>query len=391
MKMMFLKLAGMVMLGLGLSRSGGVAAEVVVENLPEGGVQPQLAVGADGVVHLVYLKPKVKDEPRNCDVRYTSRPVSGGDWQKPINVNSVPGSAIAAGTIRGAQMALGKGGSVQIIWNGMPANPAPKGKHGGDQKAPLLYARLDPGAPSFTRQQDLLGDTTALDGGASIAASTTGAVYVVWHALPKGKDGEAQRVVYARRSRDDGHTLSDATSLTGDHPGVCPCCSLRAYVGEDGSLSVLYRAAVTPLDRGMTWLRLAPDGGPPQVQPVQGWQTAKCPMSSASMVRGSRLGDVRGAWETDDRVHTGILGSDPSTWLPAGPKETAHPWMANNEQGETLIAMVQGGGWAKAGNLYWRTFDSQGKPADAATGAPLPMWSFPVAYAKQDGGFVILR
>lgn len=369
-------------LGLGLGQqSKGIAADVVIESVPEGGIQPQVAAAPDGVVHLVYLK----GEPRSCDVRYTRRQPGATEWQTPVTVNSEAGSAIAAGTIRGAQMALGKNGSVQVIWNGH----GPEGTDWRFQQAPMLYARLEPGAKAFTRQENLLGNTTALDGGASIAASGDGRVYVVWHGLPQGKEGEAERVVFVRASTDNGRTFAPPTALTTDHPGVCPCCSLRAQVSSNGMLSVLYRAATSPMDRGMVWLTVAP-GAKGITTPVQEWRVARCPMSSASMALDGK-GALRGAWETEDRVFTGILGSDSSTWLPGGPKDTAHPSLAINGQGETLIAMVHGGGMHQAGRLYWRTFDPQGKPANAATGEMLPVSSFPVAYAKADGAFVILK
>jgi hypothetical protein len=43
------------------------AANVRIEAVPEGGVQPQVAVDAAGNTHLVYLK----GDPKACDVRAT--------------------------------------------------------------------------------------------------------------------------------------------------------------------------------------------------------------------------------------------------------------------------------------------------------------------------------
>ncbi|HRK15991.1 MAG TPA: hypothetical protein PK490_17030, partial [Prosthecobacter sp.] len=60
-------------------------AQVLVESLPEPGVQPQVAVTAAGVVHLVYLL----GDPAACDVRHTTRPAQGGPWSAPVTVNSV--------------------------------------------------------------------------------------------------------------------------------------------------------------------------------------------------------------------------------------------------------------------------------------------------------------
>ncbi|MEQ1843218.1 MAG: hypothetical protein ABL994_22675, partial [Verrucomicrobiales bacterium] len=121
-----------------------IRAEVRVEALPETGLQPQVIVSTSGIVHLVYLK----GDPKACDIRYTSRRAEGGDWAAPVTVNSEPGSAIATGTIRGAQIALGKNESVQVIWNGNTGGKKEMMRH-----APLLHARLSPGAKAFSPQQ----------------------------------------------------------------------------------------------------------------------------------------------------------------------------------------------------------------------------------------------
>src|SRR4051794_14755327 len=90
------------------------AANVRVEDVPERGVQPQVVVDAAGTAHLIYLK----GEPQRSDVRYVQRAKGAKTWSDPISVNNEPGTAVAMGTIRGAQLALGKGGTLQIVWNG---------------------------------------------------------------------------------------------------------------------------------------------------------------------------------------------------------------------------------------------------------------------------------
>jgi hypothetical protein len=50
-------------------------------------------------------------------------------------VNSQPESAIAAGTIRGAQLAIGKAGRVHVAWNGSQ-NAEPVGPLNPDSGKP---------------------------------------------------------------------------------------------------------------------------------------------------------------------------------------------------------------------------------------------------------------
>ena len=135
------------------------AAEVRVESIPEGGMQPQVALDASGTAHLIYLR----GAPKGSDVRYVRRAKGVREWSAPLTVNSEAESAVAMGTIRGAQFAIGKGGVLHVVWNGAPQ---PGGGHG----SPLYYTRLDAGAAKFAPQRNLLGETSGLDGGASVTA-----------------------------------------------------------------------------------------------------------------------------------------------------------------------------------------------------------------------------
>jgi hypothetical protein len=93
----------------------GSFADVRIERVPEHGLQPQVAVDAAGRVHLVYLTGK----PESADIRYAVRDAGSGSWSDPITVNTLPQSAVAMGTIRGAQLALGGRSVVHVTWNGL--------------------------------------------------------------------------------------------------------------------------------------------------------------------------------------------------------------------------------------------------------------------------------
>src|SRR5262249_1442336 len=71
--------------------------------VPNGGIQPQVAFDDSGTLHLVYCT----GDPHNGDLLY-SRLKNGGETFSPALRVNQGGSAIAAGTIRGAQLALGK-------------------------------------------------------------------------------------------------------------------------------------------------------------------------------------------------------------------------------------------------------------------------------------------
>src|SRR5262249_15888666 len=84
----------------------GIVAEaapvVPLERVPNEGIQPQAAVDSAGIVHLIYFK----GNPAAGDIFYVHRTLGSKDFSAPLRVNTEPGSAMAVGTIRGAQLAV---------------------------------------------------------------------------------------------------------------------------------------------------------------------------------------------------------------------------------------------------------------------------------------------
>src|SRR5262249_21185542 len=126
---------------------GDGAHKTTLLRAPDHGIQPQVAVDAKGVVHLLYFK----GDPAGGDVFYATSK-DGAHFGHPLRVNSQAGSAIALGAIRGAQLALGKDGRVHVAWSGShSALPAAPGK-----AVPMLYARLDDKGSAFEPQRNLI-------------------------------------------------------------------------------------------------------------------------------------------------------------------------------------------------------------------------------------------
>ncbi|WP_395736614.1 sialidase family protein [Prosthecobacter sp.] len=350
-------------------------AEVGLERVPEGGVQPQVVATRDGTLHLVYLK----GDPRGGDVRYASKKAGAPEWSKPRTINSKAGSAVAMGTIRGAQIAVGKDESLHVVWNG------PGGKN---QPAALHYSRsLNRGA-SFENQRDLRSDTQGLDGGASIAASGKGEVFVVWHGAPAGAaPGEINRRVFILKSTDNGGTFSKPQIANADDPGVCACCSLKTFVSPGGELLTLYRAARSMGQRDIVLMTSTDGGATHQHRDVGPWAINMCPMSSASVVAAGAK--TRAAWEAEGRVYTALLDAT-SEALAVSEEKARHPALAVNSRGETLVSWSIGTGWQKGGQLGWVVLDAAGKPtAERGVKAGVPVWGFSTAYAEGER-FVIL-
>jgi len=112
---------------------------VTLVRVPHDGIQPEVAVDARGVLHLLYFA----GEPHAGNLFYVRSTDFGATFSNPVRVNSESGSAIATGTIRGGQLAVGRDGTVHVAWNGSDTatprgilNPA-MGRPG----APFLYTR----------------------------------------------------------------------------------------------------------------------------------------------------------------------------------------------------------------------------------------------------------
>src|SRR5437870_10392303 len=102
---------------------------------PHRGSQPRVAVDAKGVLHLIYFK----GSPEAGDIFYVRRDPGATSFSRPLRVNTVPGSAVAIGSVRGAQLAVGKGGRVHVAWLGS-AKARPRGPA---DATPMLYTRLN--------------------------------------------------------------------------------------------------------------------------------------------------------------------------------------------------------------------------------------------------------
>src|SRR4051812_28890412 len=98
-----------------LAHASVFAGGVQLLRTPGGGIQPQAAVDAQGVVHLIYFT----GEPKGGDIFHVRRERNASEFSKPLPVNHRPRTATAMGTIRGAQLAIGKNGRPHVVWDGM--------------------------------------------------------------------------------------------------------------------------------------------------------------------------------------------------------------------------------------------------------------------------------
>jgi hypothetical protein len=363
-------------------------SRVVVIRAPEGGIQPQAVVDDGGVLHLIYFK----GDPAGGDLFYVRSAAGTTEFSKPIQVNSQPGSAVAVGTIRGGQLALGRGKAVHVAWNGSQSASPPNPIKG----TPMLYARLNKDGDAFERQRNLMHKSFYLDGGGSIGADKAGNVYVAWHATSAdAPPGEAGRRLWLARSRDDGATFSEEEPALENETGACGCCGTKALVDRHGALHVLFRAATRNVERDMMLATSSDQGKHFKATSLQPWPVSTCPMSSESLF--DTQAGVIAAWETKGQV--AFAHVDPKSLVaaqpvsPPGGGNRKHPAVAANADGETILVWAEDTGWNRGGSLVWRIFDRSGRATRemGRVNDGIPVWGLPCVVARGDGKFVIFH
>lgn len=375
---------GCVLLLLACSRNVFSAeARIQIRRVPGGGVQPQVQVDARGVVHLVYLS----GDPSHADVSYSRSTDGGTKWSVPTRVNSQPGSALSIGTVRGAQMAVGRDGRVFVAWMGS-STAEPKAPGG---LVPMLFSRLSANGKSFEPQRNLIASHPGLDGGGSVAADREGNVFVAWHAPAVAKGTEQDRRVWIARSIDDGKTFAPEIPLSSSDSGACGCCGMRISAG-DGKVVALYRGAAEQINRGMRLIETSTDLRHPRDRQIDPMKFGACIMSTAAF--GWNANNVLMAWETKGQVLWSPVADDavhPHS-VPGNGNDRKHPALACDHEGNVLLAWTEGTGWNKGGSLAWQLFDASGNaiPNSAGQRRDLPAWDSPAAFCGSDRSFTVL-
>jgi hypothetical protein len=382
-----LRSLGLVLM-LALAAQAEEPTRVTLLRLPEGTYQPQALVDRTGTVHVVALK----GDPGAAEVVYRRLDAHAGRFGPEARVSGRPGTAVAVGSIRGAQVALGRDGRLHVCWNGSDA-ATPKNPFGG---APLLYTRSNPERTAFETPRNLMARTSVLDGGGSVAADGAGNVVVAWHGSSEDAiPGESGRQLWIARSSDDGATFAPETPALAQPTGACACCGVKALADRHGNLAFLFRTAGTSLDRDLALVASIDRGATFSLTPISSWHIKTCPMSRAAMI-DSPAG-ILAAWEAEDHVYyarldpRGGLASKPVA--PPGEVHRRHPSLAINPRGEVLLAWAEGTGWKQGGDLVWQLFDAQGRPASGPhrVAGGIPVWGIPSAVARPDGSFLIIH
>jgi hypothetical protein len=172
---------------------------------------------ADGTVHLVYFK----GDPSEGDLFYI-RSKHGAKFSNPIRVNSIAGTAVAIGNIRGARIAVGRRGNVFVIWNGSRQSGDP-----GLGRSPMLFSRLKDDGTAFEPERNLIHTVYGIDGGRRKRRRPARPSVRV---LARSYSRQAERTI----------SISHRVGETGSADGVPVWSTVAAHTKRNGDFVVLY-------------------------------------------------------------------------------------------------------------------------------------------------------
>ena len=329
-----------------------------------------------------------KGDPANGDIYYGTISPDGESFSSFIQVNDIQGTAIAAGTIRGAQLAVGQDETVHVLWNGSGKSTIQQTDSTG--VTPLLYTRKLGKEKEFEPSRNIITKAWGLDGGSAITADEEGNVFIAWHAPVPGLRGEKFRRVWLASSRDKGQTFEEEKIVSDSTHGVCGCCGLQIYTSAE-NIQVLYRNVKDTTSRDMQLITLTKKGAVKNEIMVDEWPISGCPMSSATIT--SDQTDTYGIWETGGKVNFSILNNQSLTiFSPESQKKgSRHPFFSALKNGYKLASWSEGTGWNKGGSVAWELFGpNQESIKSGKIEEAIPVWSFPSSFSNVKKGITLV-
>jgi len=249
-------------LAMAFAAASVVAAPVTVSDPARRGLAPEVAVGRDGSIHVLWLDkgaasaggPPASGPPpggsaqhghshqSSTDLYYARSDDGGRTFAPPVRVNTVP-DEVWGFAVSKPRIAIGATGIVHVFF---PSNAISSAT--GKPVAVSSYTRSVDGGRTFapgrvlngTAQTDL---SDLVHGGLSQAhvfgtmtVDDQGNVYTLWLDTREIAREKPLSTVYMAVSRDEGVTFEPERRIfPGDN---CPCCQLTAATDASGALYV---------------------------------------------------------------------------------------------------------------------------------------------------------
>jgi hypothetical protein len=300
----------------------GASAATTLVSAPDHKAQgPEVAIGADGSINMVWIDEDSQAGKRDDQGHghshmaatnlYFARSTDGGrSFSAPVQVNARNGD-VWGFTVSKPRIAVGSNGTIHLFYPGNDVNPA-----NGKPHAVAMYTRSTDNGRSFQKPLRLntMPTTDAshlVHGGlthahvfGTMAVGNGGNIYALWiDTRDMAKEGDSGKVFMAI-SRDDGRSFGKDTELF--PADVCPCCQLTAFIDARGTLYVGSRQ-VDGRYRDSA-IAVSSDGGrsfSPRVRlSAKRWEIEGCPLKPTAVAAQGR--NVYAAYYTGGEDPQGV-------------------------------------------------------------------------------------
>lgn len=249
--------------------------------------QPQVAISAAGVVHVVYGVGE--------QVCYSTSSDRGRTFSKPVSIGTCPNMSL--GMRRGPRIALS--GETAVV----TAIGGPQGK-GRDGDIRTWTQQPDGKWIAGAQVNDV--ESSAREGLHGMAAGPDGSVWCVWLDLRNRKSE-----VSAARSRDAGqHWDKNVLAYHSPDGSVCECCHPSVAIDDNNQLHILFRNSLKGA-RDM-YVVSSKDGtsfGPAEPASKRSWMLKACPMDGG-MLAIDRDGTAWSAYRREKQVFVAAEGRE---------------------------------------------------------------------------------
>jgi hypothetical protein len=340
--------------------------------VPQNGISPDVAVGPKGEVYLVFGQGK--------NALFAISQDGGRNFSRPVQLNRIPDSVLV-GHERGPKVAVGKSGTIHIIWM-------------SSQSDRLDYTQKRTSSAAFSAPRNLLDVATHVDG-ATIAANEEGDVLVVWldARLPEDPPNPVSLPVFWTLSKDRGTSFSPNHQAVGDRAiRACSCCALKAIGGHGDDFLIAYRGAYQNV-RDFYLARLSASARSHifhvgKVKEVN-WKFEACPMSGPWLAVSYNPRDVWAAGMSEGKVYyTESVDEGRSFHDSGAPSNSAaqqnHPIVLVNRHEHVFFA------WEEGREIRWQVCDLNGKGIESGDAGTLPENSKATAFIDREGNFCLV-
>lgn len=346
---------------------------------PNEGRRARVVTDAAGTVHLIYNS--------KGNLFYSKKASSESDFSPAIQVNSVDRSGAVA------DLAIGKGGSVHILFHGnifyiREQIESEQRKVKSSDIKYTFYSRLQSGASSFDPQRDLSKRVWGFDGGCTLAADDAGNVYAFFAGTTR-QGNETVRQVFLSQSSDNGSTFAAPRAIDLGK-GVCACCHLKADIGPNGALHIVYRVAEESVNRDSYVLTSVDQGRTFSPTPLDTWELRACPGSAYSFAHSGD--DTFVSWRNESEIYLTSLNKERHISPPGKGLKRRAAILGHNHRGEVLVTWSEGENFNKPHDLKWQLYNAEGK-AIGGIGTEekaFERWGNSAVFADAAGNFTIL-